>query len=225
MTIGIYRILNKVNNKVYIGQSIDVENRLKQYKSCLNRGDHHNPHLQHSWDKYGEDVFEFGIITKCDESELDDLEISFIANYDSFNSEKGYNKETGGDLNKHMSDESCRKISESCKGLFAGDNNPFYGAHHTKENRKKMSELMSGENNPFYGKTHTEENRMKISKAKNTSGFLYVYKDSRKDTKQGFIWRYEYQDKNNKKRIISSVDIKKLEEKVKEKGLRWEEFK
>lgn len=30
--IGIYKVTNKINNKVYIGQSINIENRFQQHK-------------------------------------------------------------------------------------------------------------------------------------------------------------------------------------------------
>ena len=44
--IGIYKIENKVNGKVYIGQSIDIEKRWKEHISCLNNRTHHNDYLQ-----------------------------------------------------------------------------------------------------------------------------------------------------------------------------------
>lgn len=65
-----------------------------------------------------------------------------------------------------FSDETLKKKSESMKG----ENNPFYGKHHTKEVRTKISEKlkgkMSGEKNPFYGKHHTKETKQKISKSR-----------------------------------------------------------
>lgn len=44
--IGIYKIENKVNGKVYVGQSIDINTRWKCHISYLNSGIHHNKHLQ-----------------------------------------------------------------------------------------------------------------------------------------------------------------------------------
>jgi hypothetical protein len=41
--------------------------------------------------------------------------------------------------------------------------------------------------------------------------------------KQGFFWRYRYYE-DGKQKSINSVDIKKLEEKVKMKGLLWIDF-
>ena len=47
------------------------------------------------------------------------------------------------------------KVSKTLKGKFTGENNPFYGNHHTEDTKKKMSENhadFKGENNPKYGK-------------------------------------------------------------------------
>lgn len=54
----------------------------------------------------------------------------------------------------------------------------------------------------------------------NTTGYYRVIKKERKNTKQGFTWVYRYY-KNGKRKYISSVDLDKLEEKVKAKGLPW----
>ena len=63
---------------------------------------------------------------------------------------------------KKMSEEFCRKNSESHKG----ENNPFYGKHHSEEAKKKMMEARKGKHlgkdNSFYGKHHSEEFRKKI---------------------------------------------------------------
>ena len=50
--IGIYKIENKVNGKVYIGQSVNIKKRWKQHKYELNSNNHVNKHLQASWNKY-----------------------------------------------------------------------------------------------------------------------------------------------------------------------------
>lgn len=82
----------------------------------------------------------------------------------------------------------------------------------------------SGVNNPMFGKTHSEETKIKMSMAQNTTGYLNVYKHKNKNCKQGFEWCYQYYDENGKKKSLYSVDIKKLEQKVKAQGLKWMEL-
>ena len=60
--IGIYKIENKVNGKVYVGQSIDIERRWYSHKTQLNGNRHGNVHLQNAWNKNGNNSFEFVIV-------------------------------------------------------------------------------------------------------------------------------------------------------------------
>ena len=208
--MGIYKITNTINGKIYIGQSARLSKRLYDHRTALKNNYHKNQHLQNSYNKYG-DVFEIEIIVFCDdESELDALERFYIAYYDSTDPMKGYNKETGGNLNKHLSEETRKKLSEAQKGK-----------HHSEETRKKISEAQKGEKNPNWGKHHSEETRKKLSEAKNTTGFYRVSKSKDSCYKQGFLWRYTYYQ-DGKRHTISSVNLCKLKEKVLVKNLEWE---
>lgn len=162
--MGIYKITNTVNGKVYIGQSVRLSERLNKHCNALKNNYHPNQHLQNAYNKYG-DVFQIEIIVYCDsEEELDDLERYYISYYDSMNPQRGYNKEDGGSLNKHLSEETRKKMSKNHPDMN-GANNPMYGKMHSAETRKKISEAMSGENHPMYGKTHSVETRKKISES------------------------------------------------------------
>lgn len=57
--IGIYCIKNKINNKIYIGETLDIEKRWKEHISLLNTNSHHSYKLQKEWNEYGEECFEF----------------------------------------------------------------------------------------------------------------------------------------------------------------------
>lgn len=118
--IGIYSIINVVNGKINVGQSKQLTHRLRKHKSLLRGGTHFNSHLQSSWDKYGEDAFEFNVLEYCDKEYLDAHERWWIAYFDSTNREKGYNIEDGGCANKSKSVETIKKISEtqSKTGIF-----------------------------------------------------------------------------------------------------------
>jgi group I intron endonuclease len=63
---GIYRILNKLNNKFYIGSSIDIYKRWYTHKNDLTKNKHHAKKLQRAWNKYGESHFSFEILETCE---------------------------------------------------------------------------------------------------------------------------------------------------------------
>lgn len=93
--IGIYRIVNKVNGKCYVGQSVNVEGRLSNHLKWLSSGSHGNKHLQSAYNKYGADNFITEVLEECSKSDLNAREKYWISYYDSFNS--GYNLTTGGE--------------------------------------------------------------------------------------------------------------------------------
>ena len=106
----IYKITNKVNNKVYIGQTmygfnerychkgIGIERVYKYHKSLKDNGYLFNEHLLNSIERYGFENFE--IIEVYDVAfsryELDLKEVMYISLYDSTKNEFGYNKDLGG---------------------------------------------------------------------------------------------------------------------------------
>lgn len=158
MTCGIYMIQNKVNGKIYIGQSVNIEDRWADHKSGLNGGYHINKHLKNAWNKYGESNFEFTVICECEENQLNTMEEYYIFELMVYDPRVGYNKTYGGDSGRHT-EETKQKISESKKG----ENHHMFGKHHSEETKKKLSESNKGENNPMYGKHLSEETKRKIS--------------------------------------------------------------
>lgn len=135
---GIYKIVNIINNKLYIGQSVDIYKRWNYHKYELNNNKHFNIHLQNSWNKYGEDNFKFEIIEICPKDRLNDKEKYYIMFYNS-NNENGYNISEGGN-DSIITDETKRKMSQSHIGILR-----------TIESRAKQSLKLSGKNNPMYG--------------------------------------------------------------------------
>lgn len=144
---GIYGIHNLKNDKWYVGQAVDIESRWKQHRWALSNGYHYNRHLLRSWNKYSSDSFEFVILETCNQDQLNDREIYWIANLNS--TEHGYNRSIGGKGGNGF------KWTNESKEIFAlsrqGDRNPFYGKQHTDEYKTRMVQLNSGELNPMYG--------------------------------------------------------------------------
>ena len=79
----------------------------------------------------------------------------------------------------------------------------------------------TGERNSMFGKNHSLETKKKMSKSRTTTNILGVSKCKDKRYKKGFRYYYQYYE-DGKRKQITSTDLKKLEEKVREKGLLWE---
>jgi len=89
---GIYKIENKVNGKMYIGSSKNIENRWKQHKSLLRINKHHSQHLQYAWKKYGEECFKFEVIEDgVSQEDLFAREQYWMDKMQSYNPKRGYN--------------------------------------------------------------------------------------------------------------------------------------
>lgn len=86
--------------------------------ASLRGGYHINPHLQKSFNKYGEDNFEFIVLYQCNNNEdsnmVNELEKKYIKLYKD--KKLAYNIGDGGDgghnLGKHLSEESKENFSK-----------------------------------------------------------------------------------------------------------------
>lgn len=94
MSIGIYKYQNKINGKIYIGQSDNLERRYAQHIYDTTARPERGTGIDQAMAKYGRENFTYEIIEYCDIKELDERECYWIAYYDSYNN--GYNKTPGG---------------------------------------------------------------------------------------------------------------------------------
>lgn len=79
---GIYRILNKTNNKIYIGSSKELDCRKYNHFYNLRKGLHHSRHLQNAWDKSKDkSCFVFEILEFCEEDKLLEREDYYLNLY------------------------------------------------------------------------------------------------------------------------------------------------
>lgn len=165
---GIYCIENLINNKKYIGQSKNINDRWSKHKNELNKNIHSNDYLQKSWNKYGEENFKFYVLEVCDESELDEKEIYYIELYNTLNRDLGYNLKSGGQNGSKITEYVRQKQSDALKQSYK--NNEDLKLQRKNDALKQWSnpeikQKIMGENNGMYGKHHTEETRQKISEA------------------------------------------------------------
>lgn len=95
MSIGIYKYQNKINGKIYIGQSIQIEERFRQHLYDSTRCSINEvTGIDFAICKYGIENFDFSILEQCNIEQLDEKERYWIAYYDSYNN--GYNRTPGG---------------------------------------------------------------------------------------------------------------------------------
>ena len=59
---GIYKITNRGNNKVYIGSSVNLDNRKRQHFYLLSKNNHTNRYLQYAYNLHGGENFKWEII-------------------------------------------------------------------------------------------------------------------------------------------------------------------
>ncbi len=108
---GVYKILNIVTNKFYIGSTFDLHGRFLVHKSGLNRGGHPNPHLQSSFQKYGKDAFHFIVVELCDIDDLLLREQFYLDTTRCFDSAIGYNIRSQAESNFGIKLNEERKLS------------------------------------------------------------------------------------------------------------------
>lgn len=90
MTIGIYKIENLTNGKIYIGQSIEIEKRWQKHLTAQD-----DFYIHKALRKYGKTNFSFQILEECNQEELDNKEKYWIDYYNSL-TPNGYNMIPGG---------------------------------------------------------------------------------------------------------------------------------
>lgn len=179
--IGIYKITNLLNGKCYIGQSKDIEVRWKNHIWRYKYKERDNLFLYQAMRKHGIENFSFEVLQECDEEELNDLEIKYIAQYQSF--PNGYNMTAGGNghLGRPMtpegkealrkantgrpcSEETRRRISEAQKGKIIPEEQK---ALISELNRKRWQDPVYREKMCAIRRQRvtSEETRKKISEA------------------------------------------------------------
>ena len=169
MLSGIYKITNP-NNKVYIGQSINLKKRLDDYQKYSKAG--FQIKLKNSFNKHGIENHTFEIIEKCNFEQLNERERYWQEFYDvlSFNGLNCKYTKTN-DKSGELSQEIKDKISNS-----------LIGSKRTKEQKNKMSKSQLGK------KRSTESIEKRLVKIKKHLQ-LQEYRDKFKHNEQ-IVYQY-----------------------------------
>ena len=142
--IGIYRILNKITRKVYIGSSEIIKNRWKRHKTDLNCNVHHSKHLQRAWNKYGAENFIFSIIEECSEEILLEREQYYKNLYKSYIRKYGYDmcQFAGNCKGIKQSKETIKKRVETNKKVWESKNLKTKFSKYSRNKKKEDNKLL-----------------------------------------------------------------------------------
>lgn len=173
----IYVIKNKINNKMYIGQTGNLKSRWNKHISVAEDMTYNHP-LYNSMRKYGIDNFTIEVLNPAESiKECNYLEEFWVEELQTTSRDIGYNIQKGG-KHSEMAEETRQKISEA----MTGEKNPFFGKTHSEETKQKiakartgtttaeevkqkMSDAKKGEGNGMFGKSHTQESKGELPSA------------------------------------------------------------
>ena len=137
MARGIYKIINIVNNKFYVGSAVDLKRRKSRHFSELRHGRHNNRYLQSAWAKYGEQSFVFVVVEELD------------ADADLLAAENVWLKE-------HVGKDYCYNIGVDAVAPtlgWSGEKSPTWG-------RKRTPKELAAQS--WSGRTHSSESKERI---------------------------------------------------------------
>jgi len=180
-TSGIYKIINKINGKYYVGSSDNIYKRYITHKNFLNNNNHINTILQNSWNKYGNTNFDFVIIEKVPKENLLITEQKYL-NIAITERNKCYNIcfDASSPMKGRKHDEKTKELmsikrrlqirppcSQETKEKIKKSNSrtyeEIYGVEKSKEKTNRQSVMWKGQNNPMYNRHHTLEAKLKMS--------------------------------------------------------------
>ncbi len=181
----VYRLVNRVNGKSYIGRTMDLSKRMYEHRAVVKKATDKTLErpIVKAFLEFGMDAFDLEILYESEPFEdkdkkrldalLDEKEIFFIEKYNTV--ENGYNLTKGGKgtyglgerIRKEWTSERRKRLSER----MSGENNPNFGKKFvgikrpalvgkklSEERKRKISEALKGKGHP-----QSEETRRKIS--------------------------------------------------------------
>lgn len=202
MSYIVYCIKCNVNNKVYIGQTKNINNRIKDHMYRLQKNIHDNPYLQEDYNRYGKYNFTVSVLDEYEtRKQIIDREDYWINYYGGIESTQNYNckdnsnnnslmieklkhtaatSSTYGNKGKQLSEETKRKISNANKGKVR-----------TKETKQKLREAAKHKLNIPWNKgmkgvyIPSEETKRKISESNKGKKFTDEHRASLSKAKKG----------------------------------------
>ncbi len=200
---SIYKITNKINNKVYIGKTNNsIQQRFKEHIRDSKK--HSNRPLYRAFNKYGIDNFTISMVEECNPEVAAEREIYWINYYKSFHN--GYNATLGGDgtvwLDYDLIYETylqTKNVTETaaicgcCKDSvrFVLEEKGISCETLLENNRKARSKavlMLDKENNPL--RTFNSLSEAALFIGKGTSSHIQAACSGKRKTAYGYKWKY-----------------------------------
>ena len=105
--IGIYKITNVQNNKIYVGQSNDIYRRFYEHQT---KGESSRIPVDVAIQKYGKNSFTYEVLEECTIDELNEKETFWIKKLNAI--KDGYNCSEGGDQQSIGENNGRSKLTE-----------------------------------------------------------------------------------------------------------------
>ena len=159
---GVYYLINNINGHTYVGSSINLASRMRNYlnNSFLKSKQNSNMPIVKALLKYDQSNFTVLILEYVEIESLTIRETYYITLFIPY-----YNvlKQGYSSLGYKHTEETKKLLSELGKNRT-----------HSDLTKALISKAITGENNPFYNKSHSIETKLRMSEA-NSAYPVYVY--------------------------------------------------
>lgn len=192
----IYAHINKINGKIYIGQT--QQNVSKRWQNGYGYVD--NDYFYKAINKYGWDGFEHIVLFENLTPEMADIiEIELIKKYKSNIREFGYNISNGGNHHKAMTEKQRQAIIKNNKTRVLSE-----------ETREKLRQKFQGENGYWYGITdenHPRHGTKMSEEAKNAISIKNKRENWSEETVKNKEESYRKQSERMKGKPLSQLAL------------------
>ncbi|OOF89766.1 hypothetical protein ASPCADRAFT_37403, partial [Aspergillus carbonarius ITEM 5010] len=164
---GVYYLINKVNGHGYVGSSINLASRMKNYlnNAFLKSKQNVNMPIIKALLKYDQSNFSLLILEYVELESLTVRETFYITHVMPY-----YNvlKQGYSSLGYKHTEETKKLLSVLAKNRI-----------HSEKTKALIAKALTGENNPFYNKTHSTESKIRMIEA-NSAYPVYIYNSYKK---------------------------------------------
>lgn len=161
MSCGIYKISSTIDERFYIGSSINLEGRRYDHFYDLKKGEHENEVLQRFYSKHGENSLKFEVLEECERDILIDRENFYISSADQ---ELLFNMRLVVDYRCVHTEERKKVMSDNKKAYFLTEESKVTRDKLSNKTRERYENMTREERTEATKHVHTPEVRERANK-------------------------------------------------------------